>query len=127
MNNIFKDIKKTYKYVYAIINSDIKGKKFLKNIDNKINKRLSRILKKYKTSKSEEKIRKTLILMNIIMIKIATNQEEQKAFFQLFLKNSLKTWGYLTNTTYESIYIMKKVIKHYEQEQLSKALLLCNR
>ena len=61
------------------------------------------------------------------MIKIATNQEEQKAFFQLFLKNSLKTWGYLTNTTYESIYIMKKVIKHYEQEQLSKALLLCNR
>ena len=39
MNNIFKDIKKTYKYVYAIINSDIKGKKFLKNIDNKINKR----------------------------------------------------------------------------------------
>jgi len=117
MNHNFKEIKKTYRYVYAIIKSDIKGKKFLKNIDNKINKRLNYILKKYKTSKSEEKIRKTLILMNIIMIKIATNQEEQKAFFGLFVRNSLKTWGYLTNTTYESIYIMKKVIKHYEQEQ----------
>lgn len=127
MNHNFKEIKKTYRYVYAIIKSDIKGKKFLKNIDNKINKRLNYILKKYKTSKSEKELRKTLILMNIIMIKIATNQEEQKAFFSLFLKNSLKTWGYLTNTTYESIYIMKKVIKHYEQEQLSKALLLGNR
>lgn len=114
MNNNFKEIKETYNYVYAIINSGVNGRKFLKYIDNKISNRLSRILKKYKTSKSEEKIRKKLIIMNIIMIKISKNKEEQTAFFQLFLKNSIKTWGCLTNKTFESIYIMKKVIKHYE-------------
>ena len=48
------------------------------------------------------------------MIKLSKNKEEQTAFFQLFLKNSLKTWGCLTNKTFESIYIMKKVLKHYE-------------
>ena len=114
MNHIFKEIKETYNYVYAIINSDVNGRKFLKYIDNKISNRLSRILKKYKTSKSEEKIRKKLIIINIIMIKLSKNKEEQTAFFSLFIKNSLQTWGCLTNKTYESIYIMQKVIKHYE-------------
>lgn len=128
MNHNFKEIKETYTYVYAIINSGVIGRKFLKDIDNKIGNRLSSICKKCKISKSEEKIRRTLILMNIIMMKLANKKEEQTAFFDLFLKNSLKTWGCLTNKTYESIYTMKKVIKHYEQESyLPIHYFLCNR
>ena len=41
MNNNFKEIKETYNYVYAIINSGVIGRKFLKDIDNKIGNRLS--------------------------------------------------------------------------------------
>tara|TARA_B100000674_G_C37908932_1_gene947600 strand:- start:666 stop:1025 length:360 start_codon:yes stop_codon:yes gene_type:complete len=117
MNHNFKEIKETYNYVYAIINSDFIGRKFLQKVDNKIGNKLSRILKKYKTSKSEEKIRRTLILMNIIMMKLANKKEEQTAFFSLFLKIIFKTWGCLTNRTVESIYTMKKVMKHYENEK----------
>ena len=55
--------------------------------------------------------------MNIIMMKLANKKEEQTAFFNLFLKSTIKTWGCLTNKTFESIYTMDKVIKHYENEK----------
>ncbi len=109
-----KEIRETYRYVYAIINSDVIGRKFLKDIDNKINNRLNCILKKYKISKSKKEVARIFIIMNEIMLKLANKKEEQTAFFSFFIKNSLQTWGCLTNKTYESIYIMQKVIKHYE-------------
>ena len=46
------------------------------------------------------------------MMKLANKKEEQTAFFSLFLKIIFKTWGCLTNRTVESIYTMKKVMKH---------------
>lgn len=125
-DNIFLELKKIHKYVYAIIKSNIKGKILLKKIDNKINNRLNYLSNKHKISKSKKEGARIFIIMNELMIKLANKKEEQTAFFNLFIKNSLKTWGYLTNKTYESIYTMKKVIKHYEKGPDLKALLLGN-
>ena len=58
MNHNFKEIKETYNYVYAIINSDVIGRKFLKISIIKLNK-----LSHFENIKlkSEEKIRNSYI------------------------------------------------------------------
>jgi len=97
----FVYVQKTYQYVYSILNSSVNGKKML-NCVRKKNKCICR--------------RKNHIIIGLILRSIAGDKRKQVIFFNLFLRNSKKTWGYYTEKTLDTFYILKKILRIYEKK-----------
>ena len=97
----FVYVQKTYRYVYSILNSSVYGKKMLNCVRTK-NKCICR--------------RKNHIIIDLILHSIAGDKRKQVIFFNLFLRNSKKTWGYYTEKTLDTFYILKKILRIYEKK-----------
>ena len=97
----FVYVQKTYEYVYNILNSSLYGKKMLNCVRIK-NKCISR--------------RKNYIIIDLILRSIAGHKKKQVIFFNIFLRNSKESWGFYTEKTLNTFYILKKIIRIYEKK-----------
>ncbi len=97
----FVYVQKTYEYTYNILNSSPYGKMMLL-CTRKKNKCIGR--------------KKNYIIIDLILRSIAGHKKKQGIFFNIFLRNSKKTWGYYTEKTLDTFYILKKIIRIYERK-----------